>query len=256
MKFILVALLLLGGCAYQKLAVKQLDNILEIETASRLDLYRSQKKVLEADISVFLRTQKPHIERLKALINELDPAKVEAIDGWWQKLISEYQRIATEYSAILAKHLVTLDSKQRQAFFERMKRDNEDIRKKMGEQSVERLTDRAEYFFGDLNSAQIKALEAHLPQVKARSEARLQRREDLYNKLLTLLNSEALGPEIERKTLEAFSDFQSQTLSQNASAGALIKELSLASTPEQHAHFRNKRKELSELIDIFVTTDF
>jgi hypothetical protein len=249
-------ILLISGCAFQRLAVAQLDNLIEIETASKLDLYRSQKKTLEGDVTVLLESQKAHLQSITALVNKIDPTKTTTFPGLWTEISAEYRRIALAFSGLLAKHLVTLDPKQRGHFFAKMESDNKNILAKSEEQDVESVSSRVSFFFGETTSVQEKVVERNLPEIKRRTLARLERRKILHKTMGDILSSSAFAADKERRILAAFESYQLDAGMAQESAVKMIQDLCRDLTPEQIATFKARRKEALELIALFKQTDF
>ena len=257
MKFLpWLIILLISGCAFQRLAVTQLDNLIEIETASKLGLYRSQKRTLELDVTALLESQKPHLQSIAGLVNKIDPTKTAAFPGLWTEISVEYRRIALAFSGLLAKHLVTLDPKQRGHFFDKMKSDNEDILAKSETQDVDSVGKRVSFFFGETSPAQEKVLERNLPEIKRRTLARLERRQNLHKTLSDILSSTAFAADKERRILAAFESYQLDAGMAQESVVKMIQDLCRELTPEQIATFKDKRKEALELISLFKQTEF
>lgn len=257
MKFLTVpALILLSSCAFQRLAVTQLDNIIEIETASKLDLYHSQKKVLEADVTALLESQKSHIPGFSALLKKIDPRKTEEFPALWGEISAEYRRIALAFSGLLAKHLVTLDPKQRGHFFSKMESENKEILAKNEKQDVENLAKRVSFFFGEVSEAQEKVLLRNLPEIKRRTLARLARRQNLHKTLADILSSSSFAADKERRILSAFENYQLDASLEQEMVIKMMQDLCRELTGKQLAHFEEKRSDLLELISVFKKTTF
>ncbi len=254
--FLLTSVFLLSGCAFQRLAVTQLDNLVEIQLGSKLDLYRNQKKVLEADVSLLLESQKPYLESLILLVKKIDPTKVETFPDTWSEISTEYRRVAHAFSGILAKHLVTLDPKQRAHFFTKMKTENEEILERSKKQSVENSAKRVVFFLGEVTESQEKVLERNLPEIKRRSLARLERRELLHKKLADILSSTAFSADKERSVLAAFEAYQLDAAQEQGPVVQMIQDLCRELTPTQIKTFQEKRKDALELAALYKETDF
>lgn len=257
MKFLPWLLVLsISGCAFQRLAVTQLDNLIEIETASKLSLYRSQKKVLELDVTALLEAQKPHLQALANLVNKIDPTKTAAFPELWSEISVEYRRVALVFSGLLAKHLVTLDLKQRSQFFNKMEKDNAEILAKSEKQDLDSVSTRVSFFFGETTPSQEKVLERNLAEIKRRTLARLERRRNLHKTLNELLSSSGFAADKEQRILKAFEKYQLDAVVAQGPVVKMIQELCLSLTPEQIATFQGKRQEALELITLFNQTEF
>jgi hypothetical protein len=257
MKFLpWLLVLIISGCAFQRLAVTQLDNLIEIETASKLGLYRSQKKTLEMDVTALLEAQKPHLQALTNLVNKIDPTKTAAFPELWSEISGEYRRVALAFSGLLAKHLVTLDLKQRGQFFSKMENDNAEILAKSEKQDVDGVSSRVSFFFGDTTPGQEKVVERNLPEIKRRTLARLKRRQQLHRTLSEILSSAAFAPDKERRIVAAFESYQRDAGQAQESVVKMLQDLCRELTPEQVATFKEKRNEALELITLFGQTEF
>lgn len=249
-------LFVLSSCAFQRLAVTQLDNLIEIEMGSKLDLYRSQKKVLEGDVTQLLESQKPHLDKLEALAKKIDPTKIDTFPALWSEISVEYRRVAYAFSGVLAKHLVTLDPKQRAHFFTKMAKENSEILARSEKQSVENSAKRVVTFFGESTPAQEKVLERNLPEIKRRTLARLARRQALHQKLKDVLSSTAFAADKERTVLAAFENYQIDAGLDQDSVIKMIQDLCRELTPDQLQTFNEKRQDVLGLLELYKKTEF
>ena len=207
-------------------------------------------------MSTLLESQKPHLQNLTSLVDKIDPTKTAAFPELWTEISAEYRRIALAFSGLLAKHLVTLDPKQRGHFFDKIGSDNKEILAKSETQNVESLSKRVSFFFGETSPAQEKVLERNLPEVKRRTLARLNRRKNLHKTLDEIIRSTAFAADKERLILAAFESYQRDAGMAQEPVVKMMQDLCRELTPEQIATFNDKRKEALELITLFKQTEF
>lgn len=256
MKYLLLlAFVLLSGCAFQKLAVGQLDTLIEMQTAGRLDLYRSQKKELGLDIDNFLSRHKPRADELKKLIAQLDPARPEQFPALWKELSEHYRQVANDYSAVLAKYLAQLDVEQRAEFLNKLSNENRQMREKKLEHG-EKWLERLEHFFGMVSGAQRQLLRDNSELLKRRWEARLERRLKLQHRLGHIMNGPAFNAEKERQIAGAFSDYQQTSFEGQGDVVQLLQGLCKGLSDEQLRTWRERQSELIELVTVFQQTDY
>lgn len=250
LKFIFI-LIWLSGCAFKSLGISQLDNLIEFQTSSRLDLYHHQKKHLEAQVTGFLKEEQRRSTKARALLDALSLEDLSGFPQIWNELTSEYNRIALAYSRILAHHLTELDQKQQNHFFKKMKDENREIEDRLKDESLKRYEERVEFFLGSINSSQRHFLRQELPRLKERSRERLKRRQELHAKLKHVLEQLKSSPERLEQTYQAFVSYQDETLAAQGPVLGLIQGIARLSDAEQKKAFLGKRQEALELLELF-----
>lgn len=250
LKFIFI-LLWVSGCAFKSLGISQLDNLIEFQTSSRLDLYHAQKKTLETQITGLLKDEQKRSTKARELLEALTLEDLTGFPKLWTELTAEYHRIALAYSRILAHHLAELDQAQQSHFFKKMKEENSEIAERLTDESLERYEERVEFFLGSINERQRAFLRQELPRLKERSRQRLARREALHAKLKLTLAPLKSSPERLEDTYQAFVSYQTDTLAAQAPVLKLILGIANLADGEQKKVFREKRAEALELVDLF-----
>ncbi|MBY0517057.1 MAG: hypothetical protein K2P81_09125 [Bacteriovoracaceae bacterium] len=242
-KFLFILIFFISGCGLQRLAVSQLDQLIEIQTASKLDLYWKQKEALERDINLFLKEQQKQSGETLVLVKKIDPTQTQEFDQWWNTLASTYQRVAEEYSKILAKYLALIDSKQKKNFISKINEENEELREKSDHLRVDQLEERITFFFGDINPQQKEAINKYFPIWKKRNLERINRRVKLAEELSK--------PQTEKSYFELFQNYQTESLKDPTPIIHFLKSICQPLNADQIKFFLEKKKQGVELIEAF-----
>ncbi|MFP5458361.1 MAG: hypothetical protein ACLGG7_06485 [Bacteriovoracia bacterium] len=250
LKFIFI-LICVSGCAFKSLGISQLDNLIEFQTSTRLDLYHHQKKHLEAQVTGFLKDEQKRSSKARELLDALTLEDLSGFPQIWKEITLEYNRIALAYSRILVHHLTELDQKQQDHFFQKMKDENREIEDRLKDESLKRYEERVEFFLGSINSSQRQFLRQELPRLKERSRQRLQRRQQLHAKLKHILEQLKTSPERLEETYQAFVSYQNETLAAQAPVLEMIQGIARLADSEQKKAFLGKREEALELLELF-----
>lgn len=255
LKFILI-LCWVSGCAFKTLGISQLDNLIEFQTSSRLDLYHHQKKTLETQITGLLQDEQRRSTKARELLNAVSFDDLSGLPKIWSELTAEYHRIALAYARILAHHLAELDPKQQRHFFEKMHKENEEVEERLKDDSLERYEERVEFFLGSVTPAQRQLLRQELPRLKERSRQRLARREALHAKLKTILRELRSSPQRSDEIYQAFVAYQDETLAAQGPVLELVRGLAERADGAQKKSFLEKRQEALELLVMFQKAEY
>ncbi len=251
----LIFIALLPGCTFQKLAVGQLDTLLEMQTAPRLDLYRPQRQELARDIDRLLLQQKSRGPALQALLNRIDPARPQLFTEQWNELSAHYKAIAGAYTALLVRYLSVLDKKQGQHFIDKVLQENRELQKK-APQPVQQWRERLDYFFGELTEQQEKTLLANELLLKERWRKRLAMRLQLQQRLIDILQGSLFNTEKERQLTVAFAEYQQAMAQGQEDLIKLLQDLCRRLTAQQREIFAERKIDLQALITHYLNTDY
>ena len=246
------SLLLLAGCGFQTLGVKNLDTLLTLQASRKMDLHSKQKDAIEVDIDAFLRTQQAHAPILEQLLKEIDPANPELFEGQWKRAIAEYRRGARDASVVIARHLARLSVEQRLHFAKTLAQDNEKMAKKGFDR--DQMEERVEWFLGEIRAPQQSAINTHLPVLQARRLVRLQLRQQLRERLVALLEGQAVDKE--QLMIKAFAAYQQATTDDQGPVLAFYADLVRQLDDKQKRRFEERRGELLEFLKTFVATKY
>ncbi|MFP5490113.1 MAG: hypothetical protein ACLGG0_01330 [Bacteriovoracia bacterium] len=253
---LLPLIVLLHACAFKSAAVGQLDTFIEYQTGSRLDLYLHQKQQLEKDVNTLLTEQQKSLSDVKELLNSIDLKQEDELKTQWAKLTQLYHRVALAYAQVFSTHLAALDGAQQKTFFAKMKEENQEIKERNSERSVDKLSERVEYFLGSINDKQREVLKVHLPAINLRAKARLKRRETLHKTFKSIFDQK-LTNELKRTQIyQAFVTYQDDTLKSQDSFFAVIKDIAIHSNEEQKKTFLEKKQEVLELVNLFEKAEY
>lgn len=253
---LLPLIVLLQACAFKSAAVGQLDTFIEYQTASRLDLYLHQKQQLEKDVNTLLTQQQKSLSEVKQLLNAIDLKNEAELKSQWDQITLLYHRVALAYAQIFSKYLASLDGNQQKSFFAKMKEENQEIKQKNRERSVENLSERVEYFLGSINNKQREVLKQHLTLLNQRAKARLKRRELLHKNFKKILEQKQTTESARAQIYQAFVNYQDDTLKSQESFFDLIKDIATHSDEQQKKTFIEKKQEVMELVNLFEKAEY
>lgn len=248
---LLLLLLLLTGCAAQRLVISQIDNIIEFQTGSKLSLYYRQKDALEKDVTTYLKGLQKEVPGWKVKLAALDLKKPETLDSFWDDLQNQYLAVSKGYVHVLAKYLALLDAKQQISFFEAMKEENDEIRESPAQRN--KLAERVEFFFGEVSTQQEQVISDNMPLLKERQMARLKRREELHAKLKAIYATTGAK---EEKIRTAFDAYQERLMVDQQPLFKMYRDLCRGLTTKQEMKFKERQKEMGELLDHFARGNY
>lgn len=252
---LLVILFLLSSCAARKLLVENADTLLTHQVTKRLPLYSKQKEKLNKDIDQFLNKAKPVAQEVLPIIDEIDLESPDKIESQYNKLESFYIGLTEDFTALLSRYMALLDKKQRKEFFETLDDENRELLKTEKEKRLDKIEDRFELFFGSMKNAQKQLLRDYSDYFQARAKERLERRVKLHQKLRTIYDQDLSEEARIRAIKEAFAEYQKNALQGNKNL-EMLKKLLPTITTSQREHFRNRVKEVKEMLQYFMMTEY
>ena len=252
--FMLVALL--GyGCAAKKIAVSNADTLISRQVQKSLPLTDQQKGELNKDIVQFLNKEKNRVQELVPVIDEITLEPESDVSGQYEKLEAFYQRLAKDFSAMVAKYMAKLDSKQQSKMFDNLMRENKRILNKDKIDRLDGLENYLEHFFGKITNEQLKIISGYGDYLVDSAKSRVARRETLHKEFQRIYATEQTEDGRRDQILKAFLDYQNESAKSNKNL-EILKKLTPTLTSEQRARFKTKTKEINELINYFVQTEY
>lgn len=251
----LFLIIILSACAAKKVAVEYADTMIESQVERRLPLYENQKKALAVDIDKFLMSKKKLAQEMLPLIDQIaldDPKKIEP---HYRKLEGFYQDISYDFSKLMAKYMARLDQKQQKEFFETMTAENKNIERKDAKDRREQIEDRLEKVFGSVTAGQKLLLTDYQFYFDERTKVRLQKREKLHQSFKEILSQEASPTAKEELILGAFENYQVQSMADSKNL-EIIQKFIPTLTMKQKESFREKTRELKEILNYFIETAY
>ncbi len=251
---IVFCIVFLQGCTLQSYLVSQIDTILEVRLQGQLDLYYQQKKALALDLDLFLNQQKAYIPEAQKHITQIEIEKTEAIEKNLMGFIRLYKRSAKDFNLFFCKYLAVLDDSQITSFFKKQVEENDDLKNKISKMNLEKLTERVEFFVGDITPEQRPIIQSYLAYWIHKAEERLQRRIQLQQQLRPILiSSQDNKEQVLRETLDFYVESSFEKL------GPLIhflQNFALSLNADQKAQLNKRKFQLLELIESFNKTPF
>lgn len=242
------------GCAGKKLVAKNADLLVELQIEKRLPLYSSQKDQLTKDVKGFLNNQKPLTKKSLPIISkiELDPEKV---DEQYDTLNGLYQELALQFSKLMAKYMAILDSKQQKEFKENLEGENRVLKRMNSDDQVEKTQERIESLFGTITDKQMELIKKQRSYFEGTHKLRVSRRELLHEEFFKIYKMDLSDESRAASFYEAFANYQ-KNYPENPKNKELIKNILLTLNADQKAVFKNKIKELKEIINYYLETSY
>ena len=242
------------GCAGKKLVTKNADILIELQIKKRIPLYSYQKDQLAKDVKEFLNNQKPLIKKSLPIISkiELNPEKV---DEQYYSLNSLYQELALQFSKLMGKYMAILDSKQQKEFKENLESENRTLKRMNPDAQIEKILERMKSLFGTITGKQIELIKEQKSYFAGRHKLRVSRRELLHKEFFKIYKLDLSNESRASFFYEAFAKYQNN-YPENPKNIELIKKILLTLNTDQKAGFKNKIKELKEIINYYLETSY
>jgi len=222
----------------------------------KIPLNNQQEKELAKDVDQFLMKKKIAAQEILPLIDKMDPSEPTLFDEIYASLLKSYRGIAEDFSTILAKYIVDLNNRQQKIFFERLKEDLETKKKKNSEERLSDIKRKVERLIGSLSDSQEKMLRSHSNYFQKKGNLYLDLKEKLHTRLESILTQDS-APKTKRElVVEAFMNYQDESILSSKENVALVKEFSPTLTLKQKEYFRGKVKELKEIIGYYLDTQY
>ncbi|MFP5384670.1 MAG: hypothetical protein ACLGHN_01230 [Bacteriovoracia bacterium] len=253
--FLLFLLFILSSCAAKKLLVENADTLLTHQVTKRLPLYSKQKDNLNKDVDQFLNKAKPVAQEVLPVIDEIDLNSPDKVEKQYNKLEEYYIGLTQDFTAMLSKYMALLDKKQQKDFFETLDDENRELLKTEKEKRLDKIEDRFKLFFGSMKNSQKQLLRDYSDYFHLRAKERLERRVKLHGELRAIFGEELSQEARSRSIEEAFSRYQKDALKGNKNLEMLKKLLPTISS-SQKEHFRNRVKEVKEMLNHFIISEY
>lgn len=248
----LMLLLLVHSCALKKFAIDHADSLLTHQVTKRLPLKSEQEQELAKDVDRFLNDSKPMARELLKILKELSFETPEKLEAQYSQLEKDYMRIAADFSAMVSRPMARLDKEQQKTFFKRLKEEQQRVEKQQNKDDrKKRFQERFDFFLGSMNSSQKKLLAEYKDYFEERGRLRISRRKDLKESLKAIFEKEVSLEEKETLLTEAFKKYQKESLIGNKNL-EMLKKLIPTLSSEQINHFKQKQKEIQELLEYFI----
>lgn len=249
--FSLLILLLISSCAAKKLAVRQADNLIQYQIEKKIPLYTAQKEKLGRDIDKILLELKPEIKKLIPLLKEMPIESPEKVEGHYVIVDQIYQRIETDFTALLATHISSLDKKQQRDFLKTMENDTKEIEDRSETRKKETFERNLKMLLGSVTEKQKDILKSYDAYFQKRATSRINGRKNLETNIAKIFEAEMNREAI----LQAFKEYQAER-KKDLQITTILKDFIPTLTAEQKVHLKEKFEEAETLIMEFLKTSY
>lgn len=253
---LLLSLILFQACAAKKLAVDHADTFIETSVEKRLPLTSSQKKELSKDVDKFLEQNKEVGRNVLPLIDQINLEDPSQLDDLYDKFLAHYKTIAHSFSQILAKHLARLDAYQQKKLFEKLSDENKEMKRKEAIDRAKGLESKVEKLVGNLSEGQTKFFSDNANHLQQKAEAKLERRKELQTKLKEILSQDLSTESKQNQIQELLANYQEKGVEFSRTNLPLIKQFIPSLTPKQKETFRQKMRDVKEMIGYYLEADY
>lgn len=249
-----LSLFLAFGCGLQKLAVSNADMILRYQIEKRLPLSAPQKKELPQDIDHFLNQNKQIAKDLISIIKEID-LNPEKADQQYDELNLLYQKLASSFFALISKPMSQFDKKQQAELINIFKVEEEKLSKITDDERRTKITERMEYFFGDIKKDQRVLFSELLNEWDLRHREHLERKRKLQEKIIFTIGQVVTEAEKEKNLNFVLNEYVTSYPAANKNK-QIIKRIIYSIHPDQKEHFKKRIEDVVEIIKYFQKTDY
>jgi hypothetical protein len=255
--YLLTLLFLVFGCTAKKIVVTHADMLLQNQIEKRLPLYSAQKKDLSKDIDKFLNEQKAFAREVIPVITELE-LNVDKVDEQYDKVEEMYQRLSLKFGKLMSRHMASLDEKQAKDFLRTLKEENHKLSKNRHKDRMKAVEDRFKMFFGSIKEEQRKIFDDHKKLLQERHNTRVERRKQLHQRFAEIYQmDESKEPKESREFYfnQAFADYQ-KNYPESPKNKEIIKQIIPTLTLKQKETFESKTKEVNEVLNYYLDTNY
>lgn len=243
------------ACAGKTLLVKNADNLLEHQVVKRIPLYTAQREKLDADIKKFLNEKRNSAPEILPVVDEITLDHADKLDTQYRKIAKVYDQLALDFTAIIAKYMGPLDSKQQKDFFKTLEEENRKLASTDKEDRMEKIQGNFRTFFGSIDEKQKQLLVDMQTEFESNNQSKLERREVLFQKLKEIYKGELSPASTSRQILETFISYQKNAHNHDKNVQMLQKILPTIN-PRQKEFFRKRVAEVKEVLKLYLETDY
>lgn len=245
----------LCGCTAKKLAINNADTLISYEVQKRLPVNSSQKKELDVDIVKFLNKTKPMAREVLPLIDNINLSDKDDVSYRYERLVAHYEKLSSEFTAIISKYMAKLDKDQQREFFETVDKDNRKFKAKSKETRFNEIESRYELFLGDIVPEQKKILEKYRSYFVERSNKRYEQRIKLREGFMEVYRKNEKAEQKESQFQKLFHEFHEQNMVGNKNI-EILHDFIPTLAPRQKEFFREKSQEIQELVKYFMAVEY
>jgi hypothetical protein len=243
------------GCGIKKLAVKHADYFIYHQVSKWLPINSKQKKEIYQDIKNFLNNSKDIAKNINSVIDEIDLKDEKNIEKNYLILESIYSQILKDFMKIISSQLSKIDPKQQKVFFEKLEDHYNKIKRKTREEKIKALENHMKNLLGKIEDDQKNLIKSYGDYLYERDSNSQERRIKISEKLLQVF-SENISQELKKENIEnALLEYQLQTIRGNKNL-EFLKNLAPTITPKQKAHLDNHLKQIKEILNLYIETNY
>lgn len=254
--FIFLSFFLFYSCAAKKLAVKHADTYITHAVEKKIPLTDAQEKQLAKDVDHFLMAKKSAAQEIIPLVDKMNPDEPTLFNEIYDSILKSYRGIAEDFSKLLAGYIVDLDEKQQKTFFRRLAEDLETKKEKDKEERSSDLKRKVERLFGALTPIQEKLLKDQSDYFQKKAVLHLERKAQLHGRLETILSQDSAKSTKREMVVEAFMNYQDAGILSSKENLDIVKRFSPTLSLKQKEYFRERIRDLKEIIGYYLETQY
>jgi hypothetical protein len=248
---LLLVTILSFGCAAKKIAVNNADSLLSYQITKRIPLNTAQKNQLDEDLTQFLKKKQEEAQDILPFVDQITLNEAD-LEKNYQRVEELYRKIAQDFSHLISRHMAQLKLEGQREFFDNLRTENKDLKKKGSSERLKTVQERFEHFLGPLTEKQADLLKSYRPYYLKRSAEHLKRREALEDRLKLIYKE---GSDLEHRFNQAFADYQNSSLQESKNL-EILKKFIPTMTKNQKERFRRKLQEIKDLLQHFIKVDY
>ena len=255
LSILVLVLFFLHSCGVRKLIVDNAAGLLSYQVTRHIPLYGKQKDDLGKDIEKFLNQSKPIANEILPVIDRIELNNHSEVETLYKKIEVFYNRLSNDFSALMAKYMALLDSKQQKDLFEGFDDENREILKIEKEKRLDDIEDRFKKLLGSITGPQKQLIRDHEDYFLNRAKDRLKRRIKLHEKLRWVYKQDISLESRTNEISDAFRSYQSNRINGSKNLD-ILKSLLPTLTKNQKEHFRKHVEDIKELLKYFLSIDY
>lgn len=249
---LLALCIFLYSCSFKSVVIPNLAYILTQSIESKLDLYYSEEKLLQADLEKILNAQVSNAKNIRNFIESLNAKNINPKDLSIE-ISKYYGLVAPKVNKALSVRIAKFTKERQAVFLKIAKKDNQKLVEKINKNQTTDIISQYEKVFGSLSEKQLELINQNKHIYKRVNEQRLKRRLKSQSELEDIFkinNENSRQIKIEQLFNSQF-DTQKDKL-RFVPIFEVIKEVSSSLSTEQIQYFFQKKIEIKEWLLEFI----
>ena len=251
----LLTCLLISSCGLKKLVVKNLDTFLNYQISKHIPLNSQEKEKLKKDVSNILNHSKPEGQKLLEIIKTLKIDDKENVAAKYYEIKGVYEVISDEFIHLISRNLSTLNQKKSKEFLEHQDKEIKKLETKVQKKDTTSIYKGIKNIIGDLTDTQEKILKEYESFFLQKYVERVHRRKKTLEDIKSTLEKSLSSREKEENLNNIINLTHKKSMSDEKFLEIILK-LQPTLTEKQKSHFNQRKLDVEEMIEYFISTKY